>query len=39
MLMQILNFMTDKAFLTPWKIASSLTSDVSLDMSKVQKLI
>ena len=37
--MQKLNFMTYKTFMTPRKITSSLTSNVSLDMSKVQKLI
>ena len=35
MLMQKLDFMTDKAFITPWKITSSLTSNVLLDMNKV----
>ena len=37
--MQRLNFMTYKAFITPWKITSNLTSNLSLDMSKAQKLI
>ena len=34
MLMQRLNFMIDRAPITPWKITSSLTSNVSIDMSK-----
>ena len=39
MLMQALNFTTYKAFITPWKITLNLTNNVSLDVSKVQKLI